>query len=203
MTMDSGSNNAGAGRGWFLFLGIAMVVLGVIGLGMTFTLTVVTVFWFGVLAIVAGAVQIVDAFGGRGLGATVWNIIIGVVYIIAGFLLITMPISSAFWLTLFIAASFVVSGIVRVVQAFASGMGAGTRIWFIISGALSIVLGVMLYGFVTPSDVEALATPEGQLAWISEWGWVLGMFVALEFLIAGITFLAAGLTMDSDRPASA
>jgi uncharacterized membrane protein HdeD (DUF308 family) len=193
MTIAAGNTPS---RGWLLFIGVALVALGVIGLGMTFTLTAVTIFWFGILAIVAGAVQIVDAFGGRGFGGTVWNILIGIAYIIAGILLITMPISSAFWLTLFVAASFVVGGVFRMAMAFTSGMSGGTRIWFILSGILSIILGIMIYGFVMPSDVAALATPEGQLQWLSEWGWVLGMFVAIEFLVAGMTYLAAAFTLD-------
>ena len=47
----------GISWGWLLALGILMTVLGVIGLGMTYWLTIVAVFWFGILAVVGGALS--------------------------------------------------------------------------------------------------------------------------------------------------
>src|SRR5262245_16516116 len=90
----------GISWGWLLALGVLMTRLGVIGLGMAYSLTVAAVFWFGILAIVGGIAQLLDAFHHKGWKGIVWHVIIGLIYIVAGVVMITMPVASAFWLTL-------------------------------------------------------------------------------------------------------
>src|SRR5262245_43327106 len=94
---------SGISWGWLLALGILVTLLGLFGLGMTYWLTIVAVFWFGVLAVVGGIAQLLDAFHHKGWKGIVWHAVIGLIYILAGLVMIVMPISSAFWLTLFLA----------------------------------------------------------------------------------------------------
>ena len=44
---------------WLLGLGLFMAFLGVIGLGMTYWLTILSVLWFGVLALIGGIAQLI------------------------------------------------------------------------------------------------------------------------------------------------
>jgi uncharacterized membrane protein HdeD (DUF308 family) len=183
----------GISWGWLLALGILMAALGVIGLGMTYWLTLVAVFWFGALAIVGGVAQLFDAVHHKGWQGIAWHIVIGVIYILAGVVLIAMPVSSAFWLTLFLAAALVVIGLFRSVLAFQMRGPRGFWLWVLLSGIISIVLGVMIYGTVVPPDAQALATAEGQLAWVKSWGWVIGLFVALELIMEGAALIAIAM----------
>jgi uncharacterized membrane protein HdeD (DUF308 family) len=183
--------------GWLLALGLLLTALGVIGLGMTYWLTAVAIFWFGVLAVVGGAAQILDAFHHREWKGFLWHVIIGVVYVIAGLILITTPLSSAFWLTLFLAISLVISGILRIFMAFQMRGQAGAWLWVLLSGAISIALGVIIYGTVTPPGAEALATPEGQLQWVSAWGGFIGLFVAIELIMEGLALISIALAARS------
>jgi uncharacterized membrane protein HdeD (DUF308 family) len=166
-----------------------MTLLGLVGLGMTYWLTVVAVFWCGVLAIVGGISQILDALHHKGWKGIVWHVFIGLIYIVAGVAMITMPVASAFWLTLLLAFSLVVVGIVRIVMAFQiRGQGP---VWLavLLSGLISVALGAMVYGTVTPPGAEALATPAGQAAWVRSWGWVIGLFVAIELITDGVALV--------------
>lgn len=179
--------------GWLMTLGILMLALGVIGLGATYWMTAVAIFWFGILAIVGGVAQIIDAFGQKEWKGVIWHAIIGLVYIVAGFLLFTMPVSAAFWLTLFLAISLVVTGVLRIVMAFQVREAGSVWLVVLLSGVISIVLGFMIYGTVTPPGAEALATPEGQLEWVRSWGWVIGLFVAIELIMEGIALISIAL----------
>ena len=181
---------SGISWGWLLALGILMTLLGLLGLGMTYMLTVVAVFWCGVLAIVGGIAQILDAFHHKSWKGIVWHVIIGLIYIAAGLLMVTTPVASAFWLTLFLAISLIVVGVVRILMAFQI-RGHGL-VWVVVllSGIISVALGVMIYGTVTPPGAEALATPAGQLAWVRSWGWVIGLFVAIELITEGIALIS-------------
>ena len=187
----------GISWGWLLALGILMTVLGVIGLGMAYSLTVAAVFWFGILAIIGGIAQILDVFHHKGWKGIVWHVIIGLIYIVAGVLMITMPVASAFWLTLFLAISFIVNGVLRILMAFQiRGQGS---VWFavLLSGLVSVALGILIYGTVRVPGGEALATAEGQLAWVRSWGWVIGLFVAVELIMEGVALIAISMRTKS------
>lgn len=181
---------SGISWGWLLALGILMTVLGVIGLGMTYWLTVAAVFWFGILTIIGGISQLIDAFHHKGWGGILWHVLIGLLYVGAGILLVTMPVASAFWLTLFLAIMLIVIGVSRIIMAFQMRHLGGAWIWVLLSGLISILLGILIYGTVTPPTTEALATPEGELQWLQSWGWVIGLFVAVELIMEGVALMS-------------
>jgi uncharacterized membrane protein HdeD (DUF308 family) len=178
-----------------------MLVLGLIGIGMGYRLTFAAVFWFGILAIIGGVGQLFDAFHHTGWKGIVWHVVIGIVYIIAGLVLIFMPVSAAFWMTLFIAISLVVTGVMRIIMAFQVRNQGSVWFWVLVTGIVSIVLGVLVYGTITPPTAEALATPEAQLEWIRSWGWVIGLFVAVELVMEGVALISIALAARSKRPA--
>jgi uncharacterized membrane protein HdeD (DUF308 family) len=188
---------SGISWGWLLALGILITLLGLLGLGMTYWLTVVAVFWCGVLAVVGGVAQILDAFHHKGWKGILWHVIIGLIYIFAGLTMITMPVSAAFWLTLFLALSLVFVGVARIVMAFQIRGQGPVWVAVLLSGIISVVLGVMIYGTVTPPGPEALTTPAGQLAWLRSWGWVIGLVVAIEMIMEGVALISLALAAKS------
>lgn len=187
--------------GWLLALGILMTVLGVIGLGMTFQLTLVAMFWLGAFAIVAGVAQVLDSFHHSGWKSIAWHVIIGILYFIAGILMMTTPVSAAFWLTLFLAISLVVTGLMRIFTAFQIRSHGGVWVAVLLSGIISIILGIMIYSTVIPPSAEVLATPEGQAEWLASWGWVIGLFVAIELIMEGLALIAISMGVKSAREA--
>jgi uncharacterized membrane protein HdeD (DUF308 family) len=196
---------------WMLGLGILMSVLGVIGLGLTYGLTIISVLWFGILAIIGGIAQLVDAFKYSGWKSVAAHILVGLLYVGAGVVLIALPVQAAWWLTLLLAAVFLVTGVLRLVMAVQSSGGAAFFLG--LSGILSIGLGVLIFVIVDFPTEAALASAQGAQAWFQEWGWVIGLFVALELIVQGIALISVSLTArnrggtgsqgGSERPASA
>lgn len=180
---------SGISWGWLLAIGILLAGLGIVGLGMTYWLTVAAVFWFGILAIIGGVGQLLDAFHHKDWGGLLWHVLIGIIYIAAGILLVAMPVASAFWLTLFLAIMLIVVGVSRIIMSFKLRHFGAVWVGVLLSGIISIILGLLIYGTVTPPTAEALATPEGQLEWLRSWGWVIGLFVALELIMEGATLI--------------
>ena len=185
--------------GWMLALGILMVILGVVGLGMAFALTLVTVIYFGILAIIAGIAQVVDAFGHKTWKSFIWHLLIGIVYLAAGAIMIFMPLASAFWLTVFLAISLIVIGLVRIIMAFQLPAGMSTRIWVIVAGLITLVLGILVFSTIEPPSSEALQTAEGLAAWAQQWGWVIGLFVAIDLIMHGVALAAIALAAKSSE----
>ncbi|RAI00931.1 hypothetical protein DLJ53_17030 [Acuticoccus sediminis] len=178
---------------WMLALGILMAVLGIIGLGMTYALTIVGVVWFGVLAVIGGIAQVFDAFKYKGWKSFGAHLLLGLLYLAAGVVLIAMPVQSAWWLTLLIGATFIVTGILRIIMAFQIRGGGAAVVWLGITGAVSLILGVMIFGIVDFPSAEQLATPETATAWFRDWGWIIGLFIAIEFIAQGAAL--AGLAL--------
>lgn len=188
---------------WMLGLGILMIVLGVVGLAMANALTIVSVLYFGVLALIAGIAQLIDAFKYKGWKSVGGHVLVGALYVIAGVVMIALPVQSAWWLTLLIGASFIVSGVFRVIMAFQSGARTGAFIFLILSGIVSVALGVLIFSIVDLPSQEALASIESAGAWFSEWGWILGTFVAIELLLHGVTLAALALAAKKGGEAGA
>jgi uncharacterized membrane protein HdeD (DUF308 family) len=158
-----------------LGLGIIMTVLGVIGLGMVVGLTLVTVIWFGALLLIGGGVQVFDAFSEktwRGFGL---HLAIGLLYVAGGALTVFAPGLAAASLTLIIAAALVAAGAVRTVMALQM---RNTRGWplLLIGGILSVILGAMIFA-----------------GWPASGLWVLGLFVAIELIMQGVTCITLAL----------
>ncbi|MDQ0317322.1 HdeD family acid-resistance protein [Amorphus orientalis] len=159
--------------GWLLALGILMVVLGMIGLGMTYWLTLATVIWFAALAFIGGIAQIFDAFKHKGWKSTAWHILVGVIYIAAAAVLVADPAGAAGILTLFIAAALIVVGVMRIVMAFQVKGGGLAWLWLGLAGAVSILLGGMIFA-----------------EWPISGLWVIGLFVAIDLIFHGAALIS-------------
>lgn len=177
----------GLSAGWLMALAIFFIILGCIGLIASYWMTAVAVFWFGVLAAAGGIAEIIDAFRQREWKGVFWHALMGIIYLVTGILLVTMPLAAAFWLTLFLAISLVATGVLRIILAFQLRGESGVWLAVLLSGIISILLGVLVYRAVIPPDQAVLATPEGMTQWLQSWGWVIGTFVSIELLMEGFS----------------
>jgi uncharacterized membrane protein HdeD (DUF308 family) len=104
--------------GWIVALGVVYVIAGFVALGSIAMATVASVFVVGVMMIVAGVAQVFNAFQIKSWGKFLVWALLGVLYIVAGFITFENPIFAAVLLTLSLGASLVASGIVRIILAF-------------------------------------------------------------------------------------
>lgn len=165
--------------GWLLALGILFVILGVVGVGMTVGLTLVSMLFLGCLFILAGFVQIVDVFKSHEWRGIVGHALIAVLYIVGGGLVIYDPVLASAIITALIAWVLIIIGITRFIMAIvlrhASGWG-----WFLFAGIVAIVLGVMIL-----------------MQWPYSAMWVIGLFIAIELIVNGWTYIFLALGMRS------
>jgi len=102
-------------------------------------------------------------------------LILGVLYVFAGLVAFANPLLTAVFLTLFLGAALVVSGIVRVILAFS--MKEGTPwIWTIVSGLITLLVGLIIL-----------------VRWPFSSLFVLGLFLGIDLVIAGATWIGVGL----------
>lgn len=163
--------------GWLLGLGILFVVLGFIGLGMTLGLTLVSVVFMGALFIIAGIAQIVDVFKSHHWKAIVGHALVAVLYIIGGGLIIHDPVLASAVVTVLIAWILIIIGITRLIMAFVLRHATGWG-WMLFAGLCAIVLGVLIL-----------------MQWPYSALWVIGMFIAIELIVNGWTYIFMAMGM--------
>ena len=163
--------------GWLLGLGILFVVLGFIGLGMTVGLTLVSIVFLGALFIIAGIAQIADVFKSHHWKGIVGHALIAVLYIMGGGLVIHDPILASAIITALIAWILIIIGITRLIMAIVLRHAAGWG-WLVFAGLTAIVLGVLIL-----------------MQWPYSALWIIGMFIAIELIVNGWTYIFMAMGM--------
>jgi uncharacterized membrane protein HdeD (DUF308 family) len=172
--------------GWILALGIVYVVAGFIALGSVVMATVASVLIVGVMMIIAGVAEIINAFQLKGWGKFLIWALLGVLYIVAGFITFENPLFAAVILTLLLGASLVASGIVRIVLAF-SMKREQPWIWLLLSSIVTLLLGVLILARWPVSSV-----------------YVLGIFLGIDLVMAGAGWIGLALGLHRhDTPSAA
>jgi uncharacterized membrane protein HdeD (DUF308 family) len=138
----SGLQQLRAKSGWIVALGIIYVVAGFVALGSVVLATVATVFVVGVMMLIAGVAEVISAFQIKTWRKFLLWLLLGVLYIVAGFVTFENPFLAAALLTLLLGFSLVASGVMRIVLAFSMKEGAPC-IWVALSGTITVLLGVV------------------------------------------------------------
>src|SRR3981081_4117162 len=132
-----------AKSGWIVALGVVYLLAGVIALGSVVMATVASVLVVGVMMIIAGVAEVFSAFQIKTWGKFLLWVLLGVLYIIAGFVTFENPLLAAALLTLILGASPVASGIIRIISA--STLQRETPwIWGLLSGVITLLLGLLI-----------------------------------------------------------
>ncbi|EKE77838.1 HdeD family acid-resistance protein [Gallaecimonas xiamenensis] len=160
---------------WLLGLGLVFMVLGAIGLGMANFLTLTSMIYFGVLLLIGGLLQTVQALRSRPMSGLVAGV--GVLYGLLGFYLIVSPMAAASALTLLIAFGIGFVALLRLWLAFHLRQFS-QYIWPFVSGLLGLVLAILIIG----------GWPESGL-------WVIGTFIAIELLLNGLALVSIALAV--------
>jgi uncharacterized membrane protein HdeD (DUF308 family) len=132
-----------AKAGWIIALGVVYLIAGFIAFGSVVTATVASVLVVGVMMLVAGVAEVFNAFQVKSWGKFLLWALLGVLYIIAGFVTFQNPLLAAVLLTLILGASLVASGIMRIFLAF-SMKREMPWVWVALSGVITLLLGLII-----------------------------------------------------------
>ena len=160
--------------GWIVALGVVYVIAGFIALGSVMMATVASVLIVGVMMIIAGVAELINAFQVKTWGKFLIWALLGVLYIIAGFVTFENPLFAAVLLTLLLGASLVASGIVRIFLAF-NMKREMPWIWVALSGLVTLLLGVLILA-----------------RWPINSVYILGLFLGIDLIMAGTGWIGLG-----------
>jgi len=159
-------------------MGIGLMILGLIAIGYSLIATLATALVFGILLLTSALFQVVTALWGRSWRGFFLHLLAGVLYFIAGLFMIENPLVTALGLTLLIAACLLVGGILRIVLSVIERFeGWG---WALLTGVVSLLLGAAIWR-----------------QWPLSGLWVIGLFVGIEMLFSGLSWVMLGLAVRS------
>jgi uncharacterized membrane protein HdeD (DUF308 family) len=161
--------------GWIVTLGAVYVIVGFIALGSVVVATVASVLVVGVAMIVAGIAEVINAFQVKSWGKFLLWALLGVLYVIAGFVTFENPLLAAALLTLVLGTSLVASGIMRIILAF-SMKRETPWIWVALSGIITLLLGLLILAHWPINSV-----------------YILGLLLGIDLIIAGAGWIGIGL----------
>jgi uncharacterized membrane protein HdeD (DUF308 family) len=157
--------------GWLLALGIVLIVVGTFSVVVSVVATLATVLLFGWLLLFTGAMESVYAFHQSKWSGILLHVVNGVLAIVAGFLLVTNPAAGALVLTLLMAMFFMIGGLFRIITPIV--MHLPHRGWLLLSGIVTLLLGVFIWRQLPAAAVWVIGTLVGIDMIFIGWSWVM------------------------------
>ncbi len=139
----------------------------------------------GYLFFFAGIGWVISTFREKTWGAKIWSLLSGIAMIWLGISLLAHPLAGVLSLTIVVAIVFFVQGVAKILIAF-SFRGTQGFLVLLISGALSIVLALMILSNFPQSAVQ-----------------VLGILLAIELISNGISMIFISRSAKSAGQANA
>jgi len=163
--------------GFSIVLAILMIIAGIIAMLEPGVSGIVITLFVGWSAIFNGIAQIVFAFRTHGGWHIALEVILGIIYIVAGIFLILAPVGGLLALTLVLASLLLVYGIFGLVLAFQMRPHHGWG-WVLFDGVITLLLGILIY-----------------VHWPANTPWVMGTLFGISIFISGVTRLMMSLAI--------
>ena len=158
----------------FLLLGMALLVLGSFCIIDPFVPTLASVVFLGFLLLAAGITQIVSAFWAGKWSGMLIHMLIGVLYVVVGYMMVDAPVVNMVLITKFIAIFLIVSGAFRIISALVVRFQDWG--WALLNGGVTLLLGIIINRQL----------PEAAL-------WVIGLFIGIEMIFNGWAWMMLAL----------
>ncbi|MEQ8825213.1 MAG: DUF308 domain-containing protein [Filomicrobium sp.] len=177
-TFGPTSSTAAANRKWLIAVGIILMLTGIGAIAFPFA---------GVLAIdrivatvftISGLVYLGHSIAVRRIRGFAWELVLGILYLLAGLSLFARPIDSVVVLTAIIALSLIADGLFR--TAVAITMRRGPWGWFFASGIIAIILGLTIFALPAGNAVLMIAA-----------------LVGLNLLASGMAYVMVGASTET------
>ncbi|WP_255170486.1 HdeD family acid-resistance protein [Natrononativus amylolyticus] len=147
-------------------------LVGILAIAFPFATGVSMSYLLGALLVVSGIVHGVHAFSAGSWRGSLWQVVLGVIGVLAGIVLLVNPIVGLVTLTLLLIAYLLVDGFAELWMSVRMA-GQRGRGWIAASGAISLILaGFLWIGF--PADAV----------------WAIGLLVGISLLTTGLSMVA-------------
>ena len=177
MTTDSlSSEDIKKSTGAVIFLSIALIILGILAIIAPAIASAFFTAMIGWITLISGGVMIVQSFRSHPVRGFWLNLIVGILYAIAGIYILLNLGKALLALTLAFGILVVVEGIFTIIMAFTQRAGRSMSWLVVLNGMVTMILGIMVLN-----------------RWPFSALWLIGLYVGISLLMSGISLLVAAL----------
>jgi uncharacterized membrane protein HdeD (DUF308 family) len=155
--------------GWSIGLSVLMIVAGILAIASPLAAGIAINLLVAWLLLFSGCAHLVYAWHARGGGGVVWELLIGILYIVIGVYLLMQPLAGLESLTFALAIYLFLEAILEFVLGFKLRPLPGSG-WLLFDGLVTLILAIMIW-----------------TTWPSSTAWVLGTLVGIGMFFSGIS----------------
>jgi len=161
--------------GWSIGLSILMILAGVLAIVIPPAAGIAVLVVVAWLLMFSGAAHLVFAWQTRGAGGTLWELLLGILYIFVGIYALRHPVAGLASLTLVLAIYLFVEGVLEFILSFRLRPMPGSN-WLLFDGIVTLILAILIWR-----------------TWPSSTEWVIGTLVGISMLFSGVSRLVLSL----------
>ena len=163
---------------WVIVFSIGLIVLGLLSI---FLPTIASAFFTSVLgwiALISGGIMIVQSFQSKPVSGFWLNLVVGILYAIAGLHILFNVRTAVLALTFAFGVLFIAEGIYTIIMAFTNRVGHRLS-WFVaLNGVVTLILGILVLNRFPSSAL-----------------WLIGLYVGISLLMSGLSLLTAAMAI--------
>jgi uncharacterized membrane protein HdeD (DUF308 family) len=161
--------------GWSIVWGIVMFLCGILAIALPLETSIGIVIILAWVILFAGIAHLILAFQSRGIGAVLWQLLLGVAYGIAAIYMLTHPLLGVLSLTLVLAIFLLFEGVLEIALYFRIRQVRNSG-WVLFDGIITLILGVLIWTH-----------------WPSSAVWLIGTLVGISLIFSGISRIMLAL----------
>jgi uncharacterized membrane protein HdeD (DUF308 family) len=165
--------------GLSIALSALMILAGILAIASPMAAGIAVNLLVAWLLVFSGATHLVFAWYTRTAGGFVWELLVGILYILTGAYLLRQPLVGLASLTFALAIYLLLEAILELILGFLLRVFPGAR-WLLFDGIVTLILAVMIWR-----------------AWPSSSGWAIGTLVGVSMLFSGTSRLMLSLAARS------
>ena len=161
--------------GWSIGLSVLMILAGVLAIVIPPAAGIAVVIVVAWLLIFSGVAHLVFAWHVRTTGGVIWELLLGILYLVVGVYTLAHPVAGLAALTLVLAIYLFVEAVLEFVLSFRLRPMPGSG-WLLFDGIITLILAILIWR-----------------TWPSSSEWVIGMLVGISMLFSGASRLSLSL----------
>jgi uncharacterized membrane protein HdeD (DUF308 family) len=161
--------------GWSITLSVLMILAGILAIASPLAAGLAVNIFVGWLLVFSGCFHLVFSWHRRTAGGFVWEILVGILYILIGGYLLLHPVRGLESLTIALSIYLFLEAIFEFALGFTLRPVPGSG-WLLFDGIVTLILSVMIWR-----------------AWPSSAAWVVGILVGVSMLFSGTSRLAMSM----------
>ena len=161
--------------GWSIVLSVLMIVAGVLAIIVPQVSGIAVTILVGWLLVFCGVAHMVYAWHTRRIGGLLWEMLLGIIYIVAGGYLLLHPMAGLVSLTVVLAVYLLLESVLEFILSFLLRPLPGSG-WLLVDGIITLSLALIIWR-----------------TWPASTTWVIGTLVGVSMLFSGVARLMISL----------